>query len=125
MSRFPSFRTALAVAALTVPALAVAAHAAQDEPASTPAYQLQDPTVDMARDCMNRITRALDSQITATVRCTANNRGRLGRCELVDPTPEAQRQRRIFTCLAEAHRLVADDLPALEGEVVEIGLAIG
>lgn len=125
MSRFPSFPTALAVAALAVPALAVAAHAAQDAPAPTPAYELQDPTHDMARDCMSRMTRAPDAQINAVVRCTANNRGRVGRCELVDPTPEAQRQRRIFTCLAEAHRLVADDLAALEGEVVEIGLTIG
>ena len=125
MSRFPSLPAALAVAALAVPALAVTAHAAQDAPAPAPAYELQDPTHELARDCMNRATRAIDGQISAVVRCTANARGRLGRCDLVDPTPEAQRHRRLFVCLAEAHRLVADDLPALEGEVVEIGLSIG
>lgn len=124
MRRFPSFRTALAVAVLTVPALAAAAYAAQDE-AAAPAYELQEPTHELARDCMNRATRAVDGQIDVVVRCTANARGRLGRCDLVDPSPEAQRHRRLFVCLAEAHRLTADDLTALEGEVIEVGLSIG
>ena len=122
MFRITSLRLAVA-AVLAVPALAVAA--AQDAPAPTPAYELQDPTHELARDCMARMTRAVESPVNAVVRCTANSRGRVGRCELVDPTPDAQRHRRAFTCLAEAHRLVADDLAALDGQVIEIGLTIG
>ena len=118
-------RIACIVAALAIPAMAMAAASAQDGPATAPAYELQDPTHELARDCMNRMTRAPSSQINATVRCTVNDRGRLDQCELVDPTSDAQRQRRVLTCLAEAHRLEADDLAALEGEVIDIGLTIG
>jgi hypothetical protein len=118
-------RTALVIAALTIPAAALAAGASQDAPAAAPAYQLEQPTHDLAQDCTNRMTRALDAQVTAIVRCTADDRGRPRRCELVEPTSDAQRQRRVLVCLAEAHRLVADDLSALEGEVVEIGVSIG
>lgn len=124
MQRFMTWRSSLVAAAfLAAPALALAAVSAQET--SAPAYEVQDPTHELARDCMSRVTRAIDGQVTATVRCTANNRGRLGRCELVEPTAEAQRHRRLFVCLAEAHRLSADDLTALDGEAVEVGLTIG
>ena len=118
-------RIACIVAALAVPAMAIAAGGGQDAATTAPAYELETPTHELARDCMNRMTRAPSGQINATVRCTVNDRGRLDQCELVDPTSDAQRQRRVLTCLAEAHRIEADDPAALQGEVIDVGLTIG
>lgn len=124
MSILRSLRPVMIAAAVAIPAFAVAS-VVQDDSAPVVEYELESPSHDNARDCMNRITRAVTSRVDAVVRCTANNRGRLRNCELVEPTEEAQRYARTFFCLGEAHRLRSDNLPALQGEVIEIGLTIG